>query len=257
MSGSSSGSPHGRLVTLLLVAGCAKNTAPETTAPESASPHHHHHHAEADSGPNAAHDGHGHGHHHRFDDADAWAKQFDDPSRDAWQRPEAVIDFIGLAPDAIVADLGAGTGYFSVRFARRVPRGRVLANDIEPDMVRYLGERATKEGLDNVVPVLGRPDDPALPEAVDVAFMCDVYHHLEDRLAYFQAVAARLRPGGRVVIVDFKKDAPDDVPGPPPAMRVAQSQVIEELGRAGFVLVRADGETLPHQYIVEMKLAAR
>jgi SAM-dependent methyltransferase len=210
-------------------------------------------HADA-AGPNAAH--RGHAHNHRFEDAEAWAKQFDDPSRDAWQRPEAVLDALGLSPDARVADLGAGTGYFAIRLARRVPHGKVLANDVEPDMVRYLGERAAKEGLTNVVPVQGRPDDPALPEAVDVAFMCNVYHHIEDRPAYFRKLAAQLRPGGRLVVVDFKKDAPDDAPGPPAAMRVARQTLVAELEREGFVLSRVDEALLPHQYVVELRLAA-
>jgi ubiquinone/menaquinone biosynthesis C-methylase UbiE len=204
--------------------------------------------------PNAAHHGHGHHRHHRFDDAEAWAKQFDDPSRDAWQKPEAVIDFIAPAADAVVADLGAGTGYFAVRFAKRVPQGRVLANDIEPDMVRYLGERAAKDGLTNLVAVLGTADAPGLTESVDVAFMCDVYHHIEDRAAYFTKVVDRLQPGGRVVIVDFKKDAPADIPGPPPAMRVSQDDVVEELSAVGLKLSRADRDTLPYQYVLELSV---
>jgi SAM-dependent methyltransferase len=260
------GSLRHSLSALLLGVGCTK-TAPPPTSP--GQPEHHGPHgaaaaghgphgaAAAGHGPNAAHDGHAHAHHHRFEDAEAWAEQFDDPSRDAWQRPEAVLEFMALAPDAVVADLGAGTGYFAVRLARRVPQGRVLANDVEPDMVRYLGDRATKEGLANLVPVQGKPDDPALPEAVDVAFMCNVAHHIEDRPAFFRKLAARLRPGGRVVIVDFQKDAPDDVPGPPPAMRVAQDVLVAELAQAGLTLTRADGEVLPHQYIVELQLAKR
>lgn len=265
------GHGHGRrlaslrrsLCALPLAFGCAKASGSSTTQPAepAAQPkghhaHGHHHGGHGAAEPNAAHDGHAHGHHHRFEDADAWAKQFDDPSRDEWQRPEAVLDFIGLAPDARVADLGAGTGYFAVRLARRVPRGRVLANDLEPDMVRYLGERATKEGLSNLTAVQGRPDDPALPEAVDVAFMCNVYHHLEDPQGYFRKLAAQLRPGGRVVVVDFEKDAPNDVPGPPPEMRVARETLVADLERAGFELVRADGDILPHQYIVELRVAS-
>lgn len=262
---------------LPLAFGCAKAPASSTppahapggsehhghTKPQAAHGHSHADATETDAGhgphahtaePNAAHVGHGH--HHRFEDAEAWAKQFDDPSRDAWQRPEAVLDHLGLPPEARVADLGAGTGYFTVRLARRVPRGKVFANDIEPDMVRYLGERAAKEGLSNVVPVQGQPDDPALPEAVDVAFMCNVYHHIEDRPGYFRKLAAQLRPGGRLVVVDFQKDAPDDVPGPPPAMRVAREALVAELASVGFELVRTNSEILPHQYIVELRLAS-
>lgn len=239
------------LCALPLAFACGKTNAP-TAAPAEAHPHHGHH---GGAEPNAEHDGHAHHEHHRFDDAEAWAKQFDDPSRDAWQRPEAVLDYLALPPDAHVADLGAGTGYFTVRLARRLPRGRVLANDIEPDMVRYLGERAAKEGLENVVPVQGRPDDPALPEPVDVAFLCNVYHHIEDPVGYFRALAEQLRPGGRVIVVDFEKDAPADVPGPPPHMRVGRDALVAELARAGFELVRADGDVLPYQYIVELRLA--
>jgi SAM-dependent methyltransferase len=277
MNGHGHGHGHGRhhhvlrrsLCALPLALGCAKTSESSTAQPAepAAQPQghderhheghggHHAHHDDAGAKPNAAHDGHAHQHHHRFEDAEAWAEQFDDPSRDAWQRPEAVLDFIGLAPDARVADLGAGTGYFAMRLARRVPRGHVLANDLEPDMVRYLGERAAKEGLGNLTAVQGRPDDPALPEAVDVAFMCNVYHHLEDPVGYFRKVAAQLRPGGRVIVVDFEKDAPSDVPGPPPEMRVARDALVAELARAGFELVRADGDVLPHQYIVELRLA--
>lgn len=245
----------GLCLLVLPLVGCAKAEAVAEPPDDSHHEPHHDSHRGHAAGPNAEHDGHGHAHHHRFEDAEAWAKQFDDPSRDAWQRPEAVIDFIGLAPDATVADLGAGTGYFAVRLARRAPRGRVLASDVEPDMVRYLGERAAKEGLGNLVAVQARPDDPTLPEAVDVAFMCNVYHHIEDRTGYFRKLAAQLRPGGRLVVVDFEKDAPNDVPGPPPQMRVARDVLVAELADAGFELVRADSDILPHQYIVELRAA--
>ena len=202
--------------------------------------------------PSADHDGSGHHRHHRFEDADEWAKQFDDPSRDEWQQPQAVVDFIALADDAVIADLGAGTGYFAVHFARAVPQGVVLANDIEPDMVRYLGERAEREGLPNLEAVQGQADDPALPQPVDVAFMCNVYHHIANPTAFFERVVDSLEPGGRVVIVEFRKDADEGIPGPPPAMRIAQDRLVEQLGEVGLVLARSDRESLPHQYIVEL-----
>ncbi|MCA9704746.1 MAG: methyltransferase domain-containing protein [Myxococcales bacterium] len=258
------------LLVPLVVLGCSRASTPPEPAPPSAEaredalheaqhgPHAHDgHEAGAAHGPNARHDGHAHHRHHRFEDAEQWAKQFDDPSRDAWQRPEAVIDFIAPAADARIADLGAGTGYFAVRLARRVPKGRVLANDIEPDMVRYLEQRAQREGLSNLVAVQGFPHDPALPEDVDIAFMCDVYHHLEDPKGYFRAVVSRLRPGGRVVIVDFEKDAPADVPGPPPAMRVAREDLVATLAEVGLEPSRVDHELLPHQYVVELRPVAR
>jgi ubiquinone/menaquinone biosynthesis C-methylase UbiE len=96
---------------------------------------------------------------HRFEHADAWAKQFDDPSRDAWQQPDKVITALALTPSMTVADVGAGTGYFTVRLARAVPQGEVIATDIEPDMVRYLGERAEREHLPNIRALLAGADD--------------------------------------------------------------------------------------------------
>jgi ubiquinone/menaquinone biosynthesis C-methylase UbiE len=84
--------------------------------------------------------------HRRFDDAEKWSKVFDDPARDAWQKPVEVITALKLAPDAVVADIGSGTGYFAVRLARAVPRGKVYGADVETDMVRFLNERAAREG---------------------------------------------------------------------------------------------------------------
>ena len=110
----------------------------------------------------------GDGYHRRFADAHAWSKTFDDPARDASQKPEDVLDALALRSEARVADIGAGTGYFAARIAKRVPAGRVYATDVEPDMVRFLGDRARKEGLANLVAVQSSPDDARLPEPVDV-----------------------------------------------------------------------------------------
>ncbi len=191
-----------------------------------------------------------HHRHHRFEDAEKWAPQFDSADREAWQKPDAVIAALALKPDAVIADLGAGTGYFAVRLARAVPQGRVFAQDLEADMVRYLGERATREGLTNLVAVQGEPDDPKLPEAVDLAIMVDTYHHVADPTAFFGRVRDRLRPGGRLVIVDFKKDAPDDAPGPPAAVRIADDLVTAHLVKLGFSHLRTDKDLLPYQYLV-------
>lgn len=96
----------------------------------------------------------------RYDGADEWARVFDDPARDAWQKPDEVIRALVLPPNAVIADIGSGTGYFAVRLARAVPQGRVLGVDIEPDMVRYLNKRAERESLPNLVSYRGDADDP-------------------------------------------------------------------------------------------------
>lgn len=197
-----------------------------------------------------AHEG-GHDHddatvHRRFEHAERWAKEFEDSARDAWQQPERVLELLALAPDAKVVDIGAATGYFPVRFARAAPRGVVYGVDIEPTLVNYLNLRAHREGLTNLVSLVCRPDDPCIPEPVDLVFVCDTYHHIDGRQAYFAALRERLRPEGRLAIVDFR--AGDWPVGPPDAKKITPEQVIEELGRAGWTL--ASQAELPYQYLL-------
>ena len=181
-------------------------------------------------GGHAGHAGSGAGFHRRFDDAEKWAKEFDNPERDAWQKPEEVLDALHLQPTSLVADIGAGTGYFSVRIARRVPESKIFAADVEPDMVRYLGARAEREHLANLTAVLARTDAANLPEPVDVVLVVDTYHHIDDRTRYFAALTSSLRPGGRLVILDFKADSPN---GPPAQHRIPPERVGEELAAVG------------------------
>jgi cyclopropane fatty-acyl-phospholipid synthase-like methyltransferase len=141
-----------------------------------------------------------HTHHHSFEDAHKWAQVFDDPKRDAWQKPHEVIQALALPPDAVVADIGAGTGYFAVRLAHMVPKGRVFAVDTEPAMVKHLAERAKQNSLPNLTAVAGKLDDPRLPEKADLVLLVDVYHHVGERDRYFRKVAESLKPSGRVAI---------------------------------------------------------
>jgi len=184
--------------------------------------------------------------HHRFGNAEHWAQVFDDPARDKWQKPDQVIAALALAPDARVADIGSGTGYFSVRLARAVPQGKVTGADLEPDMVKYLNARAQREGLTNLSAVAAAPDDPRLPAPVDLVLVVDTYHHIGARPDYFAKLRTSLRPGGRVAIIDFKLDSPT---GPPPAGRIAPAQVEQEMTQAGYRRVAAH-DFLPYQYFL-------
>jgi len=185
-------------------------------------------------------------HRHRFHDADKWSTVFDDPKRDAWQKPHDVIAALGLPPDAVVADIGSGTGYFAVRLAHRVPKGRVFGVDTEPGMVKHLAERAKREGLGNLVSVAGAPDDPRLPEKVDLVLLVNVYHHIAEREDYFRRLRASLKPAGRIAVIDFREDAPR---GPPKRERVSAERVRAELGRAGYTLTGEHG-ILPSQHFL-------
>jgi predicted methyltransferase len=187
-----------------------------------------------------------HTHRHSFGDAEKWAHVFDDPERDAWQKPHQVIQALALKPDAIVADIGAGTGYFAARLANMLPKGTVYAVDIEPAMVKYLGERAQREGLGNLKPVAGLPGDPRLPAKADLILLVDVYHHIEDRGRYFRSLAASLKPGGRLAVIDFRLDSPN---GPPKEARVAPERVKAEMKSAGYALAAEHG-FLPNQYFL-------
>ncbi len=201
---------------------------------------------------------HHHGNHHRFDDAARWSKVFDDPGRDAWQKPEKVIALMRLEPGMSVADIGAGTGYFEPHLARAVgEKGRVLAIDVEPNMVEWMSERASREGWKTVTPRLGAPDDPKIPDAsVTRVLVVDVWHHIGDRPAYAKKIAQALAPNGAVFIVDFTKEAPH---GPPAQLRLAPELIVGDLEGAGLVDVKIHlpaATGLPHQYVVEGKKAA-
>jgi SAM-dependent methyltransferase len=183
---------------------------------------------------------------HSFSDAEQWAKKFDDPKRDAWQKPHDVIQALKLKPDAVIADIGAGTGYFAVRFAHMAPKGRVYGIDTEPDMVKYLGDRAKRESLNNLTAVIAEPGNPRLPEKADLIILVDVYHHIDKREQYFRQLRQSLKPGGRLAIIDFRMDSPE---GPPPSARIAPERVKKELQSAGYALAQ-EHAFLPSQYFL-------
>jgi cyclopropane fatty-acyl-phospholipid synthase-like methyltransferase len=206
----------------------------------------------------AAHDAHGphashgdHAFHHRFENPSEWAKTFDAADRDAWQRPAELTLLLELSPGMVVADIGAGTGYFLPYLSPAVgDSGKVLALDVEAEMVDYMKARATKEGLKNIEARAVDPSDPALaPGTVDRVVLIDTWHHIEQRVEYTRRLAAGLKPGGSVYIVDFTLEASH---GPPAQHRLSPAQVMEEL-TAGGLVAEVMTETLPDQYVVRGK----
>lgn len=176
----------------------------------------------------------------------------DDPARDAWQGPEDVLRAMELTPGMSVADVGAGTGYFAVRLARAVPAGEVTAIDLEPSMVRFVNERARREGLPNLHAIRATESGSGLARgSFDRILVVHVWHHLPDRAAFARDLSAALRPGGALFIVDFEVAARR---GPPPSIRVVPGALIAELEAAGLT-ARVSAVALPDQYIVEARRA--
>jgi ubiquinone/menaquinone biosynthesis C-methylase UbiE len=173
----------------------------------------------------------------------------DGPERDARQRPDEVVAALGLAAGAGVADVGAGTGYFTGRLSRAVgPSGRVYATDVQDAMLRALEERVAEQALSNVLVVRAAFDDPTLPVACcDLVLFANVYKEIDDRTAYLRRLAPALRPGGRVAILDYRPGVGGF--GPPEEARLAEDQVVAELATAGFEVVERH-EFLPSQYFL-------
>jgi ubiquinone/menaquinone biosynthesis C-methylase UbiE len=187
---------------------------------------------------------------HRFADPERYAKEFDDPARDTWQMPARIIDTLGFKAGQSVADIGAGTGYFSIRLANVPAAPTVYAVDIEPSMVQYLKARAANAGLTNVIAVQANADSPNLPAPVDTVLVVDTYHHIANRVEYFRKLRASFKPSGRLTIIDFRKDAPT---GPPPEFRFTEAQITSELMQAGYRL-RESYTFLPRQLFLVYQL---
>jgi len=192
--------------------------------------------------------------HHRHDDPMAYIASLEDPKRDAYQKPDEVMAALALRPGEVVADIGAGSGYFTLRFARAVgATGRVYAVDISPDMIRYLNRRLRDAHVTNVSTVLADPDDPLLGDAsVDRFVIVDTWHHVEDQAKYLRLLKKMLKPGGQVVHIDFQKR---ELPiGPPLGMKIAREDLVKQMERAGFRLA-AEHSFLPYQYFLVFTLA--
>lgn len=188
--------------------------------------------------------------HHRFEHADEWAKVFESPERVEWQQPDKVVAAMKLHDGMTVIDIGAGTGFFTRRFAKAIaPTGHAIGLDVEPDMIRYMQDDAQKLELLDYYARMVKPDDPKIvAHSADVIFFCDTLHHIDDRVAYLRNLRAALTPGGRVIDIDFKK-APLPI-GPPPEHKLAREEVIAEFSKAGYRLVR-EHDFLKYQYFLE------
>lgn len=158
------------------------------------------------------------------------------PGRVADLQVDLVVRTLALPPDAVVGDLGCGPGLFAIAFAKACPDGVVLACDVEPGQLDALREKIHEEKVRNVVPVLASRDDPHFPPGrFDVVFIGDTYHHLVDRVAYMRRLQSAFRPGGRLVLLEYK---PGKLPvGPPPEHKLPPGVLEGELAEAGYARV--------------------
>jgi SAM-dependent methyltransferase len=187
----------------------------------------------------------------RFADVMGWqgAEWLERSERDVEEEPDRALDALGNLASATVADVGAGAGYFTVRLAGRVGTGgRVYANDLQPEMLKLLGARLAREGIQNVTLVQGAIDDPQLPPAaLDLVLMVDVYHEFSQPQKMLRAIHAAMKPDGRLVLLEYRKEDPT-VP-----IRIEHKMSIEEakmeIEIEGFRLLRVDGR-LPRQHIL-------
>ena len=172
-------------------------------------------------------------------------------SRETDERPGQVVDSLQLAPNDVVADIGAGTGYFTFRIAPRVPNGRVFAVDIQPEMLDIMRQRINGQQIDNVTLVRGTEKDPSLPaDTIDVAIMVDAYHEFAYPREMMASLRESLQPGGRVVLVEYRKEDPS-VPIKP-LHKMSEAQVRKEMRAVGLEWVKTL-DMLPRQHFIVVK----
>ena len=187
--------------------------------------------------------------HRLHQDPKAYIAMLEDPKRDEYQKPHEVLMALDLKPGETIADIGSGSGYFTLRFAAHVgAEGRVFAVDIDPEMVRHLNRRLRDAGVRNVQTILAEPSDPLLPDAsVDRFVVVDTWHHIEDQLGYLALMKKMLKTGGQVVMIDFqKKELPF---GPPLEMKIAREDLVRQMEGSGFHLMK-EHTFLPYQYFL-------
>jgi SAM-dependent methyltransferase len=180
----------------------------------------------------------------------AWLER---PAREREERTDLLIESLPVEADSVVADIGSGTGYFSFPVARRVPQGRVLAVDIQPEMLDIIEHRKSKLGVTNIEPVLGSIDDPALPDdGVDLIFIVDAYHEFSHPYEMGVAMRDALRPGGQLVLIEYR--AEDRSVSIKPLHKMSEAQVKKEMAAIGLDWVRTESMLPQQHFLVFRKL---
>jgi len=180
-----------------------------------------------------------------FAEVEAYIAFLERSDREKWQKPDLVVAHLGLKGDERVADLGAGSGYFTFRLAKALPEGSVMALDIEPEMVRHIHHRSKSESIDNIEARIIAPDDPGIDASVDLVFVCDVLHHVQQRHAWLRRLHDEMKAGARLALIEFREgDLPE---GPPEQLKITRAELLKEMDAAGFALIQDQSELLPYQ----------
>jgi len=186
-----------------------------------------------------------------FEEVEKYIAFLERADRAKWQKPDDVVKTLGLQGDEVLVDLGAGSGYFTFRFAKVLPKGRVYALDTQPEMVRHIHHKAMSDGVSNVQAQVSKPDDPALPSGADVVFVCDVLHHVKDRPAWLKKVHDQTPSDAELVLIEFKSGKLPE--GPPEALKIPKADLIELCKGAGFTLKEDKSKVLPYQEFLVFK----
>jgi ubiquinone/menaquinone biosynthesis C-methylase UbiE len=186
-----------------------------------------------------------HDHSKPFKHTDKYIDFLEREDRIKWQKPEVVIEALNFSGDEIIADVGAGSGYFSFPFASAVPQGKVYAIDIEPEMIRFIHHKAMMNDIENIKAILAEPDDPKVPTDSDIVFICDVLHHIENKLQWLKKIYSEMKKGAKLILIEFKQgDLPE---GPPEQIKIPQNEIIAKACSAGFTKIHTDNKLLPYQ----------
>jgi 2-polyprenyl-3-methyl-5-hydroxy-6-metoxy-1,4-benzoquinol methylase len=180
-----------------------------------------------------------------FEDVEKYIAFLDRSDRAVWQKPGEVVAALGLTGKETVVDLGAGSGYFTFRLARALPQGRVVAADTEAEMIRHIHHKVMADGVSNVQATLIAPGDPTIPKESDLVFVCDVLHHVPDRAAWLHKATAEMKPGARLVLIEFREGPLPE--GPPESVKISRAQIVALAAASGLSLVSEQPDLLPYQ----------
>jgi len=186
-----------------------------------------------------------------FEDIEKYIAFLERDDRIGWQKPDLVVKALELSGSETVADVGAGSGYFSFRLAGAVPLGKVVAIDIEPEMIRHIHHKAVTTGVENIEVKLAKSDDPQLSGNEDWVFICDVLHHVRERSTWLAVLHKQMKPGARIALIEFKEgDLPE---GPPESVKLRKADLMALMAGAGFKFIDEKEDLLPYQYMLTFR----